>query len=32
MKTVTFNIEDDLFAKIAGVARQAGVAEQDTVE
>ena len=32
MKTVTLNLEDEMFAKIAGIAKQAGIAEQDTEE
>ncbi|GHO63846.1 hypothetical protein KSC_027380 [Ktedonobacter sp. SOSP1-52] len=32
MKTVTLNLEDEMFAKIAGIAKQAGIAEQDTAE
>jgi diadenosine tetraphosphate (Ap4A) HIT family hydrolase len=32
MKAVTLNLEDEMFAKIAGIAKQAGIAEQDTAE
>lgn len=32
MKTVTLKLDDEMFAKIAVIAKQAGIAEQDTTE
>ena len=32
MKTVILNLKDEIFAKIAAIAKQAGIAEQDTSE
>jgi diadenosine tetraphosphate (Ap4A) HIT family hydrolase len=32
MKTITLNLEDEMFARVAAIAKQAGIAEQDTPE
>jgi hypothetical protein len=32
LKTFTLNLEDEMFAKIAAIAKQAGIAEQDIEE
>ncbi|GER89905.1 hypothetical protein KDW_40670 [Dictyobacter vulcani] len=32
MKTITLNLEDEMFARVVAIAKQAGIAEQDTTE